>query len=326
MSYSLNELYRAVGTSKQSVQQARKRQEAFDRELEELVPLADQLKKEHPGCGVEKMYYTLKPQMMGRDKFCEIFLSLGYGVKRVKNYHRTTVRGDLYYPNLIEGMSVERPFQVIQSDITYFGLGQEHYYLVFIIDVYTRLIVGYAVSDHLRAEANVKALKMALGKMEYLPWGLIHHSDKGSQYSSKVYTEMLNQNHIHISMGDVAWENPYAERVNGIIKNEYLKKWVIKDFEDLKRKVEKAVNNYNRKRIHRGFKMRHTPEEFFQKQVNLTAQERPTVSIYTEGRKNFLGASSPFEVCPREEPLAHNCPMDINRNNKRMLNQTVNAI
>lgn len=316
MSYSLNELYRTVGSSKQSVQQARKRQEAFDGELEELVPLADQLKKEHPECGVEKMYYTLKPQSMGRDKFCEIFLSLGYGVKRVKNYHRTTVRGDLYFPNLIKGMSVERPFQLIQSDITYFGLGQEHYYLVFIIDVYTRLIVGYAVSDHMRAEANVKALKMALAKMEYLPWGLIHHSDKGSQYSSNVYTEMLDQNNIHISMGDAAWENPYAERVNGIIKNEYLKKWVIKDFEDLKRKVKKAVNHYNGKRKHRAFKMRYTPEEFLQKHINLTAQERPTVNIYTEGRKNFLGASSPFEVCPREEPLAHNCPMVPKGNNK----------
>lgn len=309
MSYSLNELYRTIGVSKQSVQQALRRQEIFDRELAELVHLADQLKKEHPGCGVEKMYYTLKPETMGRDKFCEIFLSLGYGVKPVKNYHRTTVRGDLYYPNLIEGMCVGRPFQVIQSDITYFGLGNEHYYLVFIVEVYTRLIVGYAVSDHLRAEANVKALKMALGKMEYQPWGLIHHSDKGSQYSSNSYTGLLDKNYIHISMGDVAWENPFAERINGIIKNEYLKKWVIKDYEDLKRKTEKAVQHYNEKRKHRAFKMRFSPMEYFQKHVDLTAQERPTVIIYTEGRKNFKGASSPFEVCPREEPLAHNCPM-----------------
>jgi transposase InsO family protein len=313
MSYSLNELYRTVGVSKQSVQQSLKRQKIFDREMAELVILADQLKKEHPGCGVEKMYYTLKPETMGRDKFCELFLSLGYGVKPAKNYHRTTFRGDLYYPNLIEGMAVRRPFQVIQSDITYFGLGQQHYYLVFIIDVYSRLIVGYAVNDHLRADANLKALKMALKKMEYQPWGLIHHSDKGSQYSSKSYTGLLERNHIHISMGDVAWENPFAERVNGIIKNEYLKKWVIKDFQDLKRKVEKAINHYNTKRKHRAFKMQFTPEEFMQKQVNLNAQERPTVTIYTEGRKNFKGASSPFEVCPREEPLAHNCPMELNK-------------
>jgi putative transposase len=313
MSYSLNELYRTVGVSKQSVHQAIKRQEDFDRELAELVILADQLKEEHPGCGVEKMYYTLHPQTMGRDKFCEIFLELNYGVKRVKNYHRTTFSGYMFYPNLIEGMTVTRPFQVIQSDITYFSLGQEHYYLVFIIDVFTRLIVGYAVSDHLRAEANVKALKMALAVMSYQPWGLIHHSDRGSQYSSNMYTRLLENNHIHISMGQVAWENPYAERINGVIKNEYLNRWVIKDFTDLKKKVEKAVNNYNNKRLHRSFKMKYTPTEFFKKWVDLPAQERPTVIIYTEGRKNFLGASSPFEVCPREEPLAHNCPMEVNK-------------
>lgn len=245
MSYSLNELYRTIGVSKQAVQQSRKRQAAFDLELAELVVLADQLKEEHPGCGVEKMYRALKPNWIGRDKFCEVFLELGYGVKRVRNYHRTTYSGDLYYPNLIEGMSVIRPFQVIQSDITYFSLDQEHYYLVFIIDVYTRLIVGYAVSDHMRTEANISALKMAFQLMNCQPWNVIHHSDRGSQYSSHAYTKLLNEQKIHVSMELVAWENPYAERINGIIKNEYLKRWVIRDFKDLKRKVAKAVNHYN---------------------------------------------------------------------------------
>lgn len=311
MKCSLNELYRTVGVSKQSVQQARKRQKSFELELARLIVLADKLKEEHPGCGVEKMYYTLKPEWMGRDKFCEIFLGLGYGVKRERNYHRTTFSGDIFFPNLIEGMTIIRPFQVIQSDITYFRMGLEHYYLVFIIDVYTRLIVGYAVSDHLRAEANVRALKMAFKVMDYQPWGLIHHSDKGSQYSSNIYTDLLGKHQIHISMGEVAWENPYAERVNGIIKNEYLKKWAIKDFKVLKSKVRKAIDNYNTKRLHRSFNMKHTPMGFYKKWVDLPAQERPTVIIYTEGKKNFEGASSPLEVCPREEPLAHNCPMEI---------------
>lgn len=301
-----------IGVSKQAVQQSRKRQEDFDRELEELVKLTDLIKADHPGCGVEKLYYTLRPRFIGRDKFCEIFLYLGYGVKPVKNYMKTTVRGSMYYPNLIMGMSVVRPFQVIQSDITYFGLGQEHYYLVFIIDVYTRLIVGYAVSDNLRAVANVEALEMALAIMEFDDWDLIHHSDKGAQYSSTIYTGKLKDCKIHISMGDIATDNAYAERVNGIIKNEYLKKWEIRDFSDLKKKVEKAVNHYNNKRKHRAFKMAYSPMEFYKNLVNLTAQERPTVTIYTEGRKNFFGASSPEEVCPREEPLAHNCPMEIN--------------
>lgn len=311
MSFPLNELYRTVGVSKQSVHQAKMRQQAFDRELSELVLQVDLLRAAHPGCGVEKMYYTLQPKLMGRDQFCMIFQSLGYGVKRAKNYHRTTIRGSLYYPNYIEGMSVVRPFQVIQSDITYFPLQQFHCYLVFIVDVYTRLITGYAVNNHLRAEANLAALKMALGSMDYEPWGLIHHSDKGSQYSSHLYTKFLRKHHIHISMGDIALDNAYAERVNGIIKIEYLEKWSIKDLPDLRRKVAKAVTHYNTKRKHRAFKMKYTPSEFYQNLVHLTAQERPTVNIYTEGRKNFVGTSSPYKVCPRKEPQAHNCPMEI---------------
>ena len=311
MSYPLNELYRTVGVSKQAVKQAKQRQDRFDQELSCLVVLADQLKEEHPGCGVEKMYYTLNPEWMGRDQFCEIFLGLGYGVKRIKNYHRTTYSGDRFHPNLIEGMVVTRPFQVIQSDITYFHLNGEHYYLVFIIDIYTRLLIGYSVNDHMRTKGNLEAMKMALKRVDYQPWALIHHSDRGSQYGSREYTQLLKDNSIHISMGTVAWENAYAERINGIIKNEYLKRWKIMDLKDLKKKVEKAVNNYNTKRMHRAFKMKYTPMGFYQKQVDLPAQERPTVTVYTEGRKNFLGASSPFEVCPREEPQAHDCPMDI---------------
>ena len=311
MSYSLNELYRTVGVSKQAVQQAKLRQDRFDRELAELVILADQLKEEHPGCGVEKMYYTLNPNWMGRDQFCEIFLGLGYGVKRVRNYHRTTYSGSCHYPNLIERISVTRPFQVIQSDITYFHLNGEHYYLVFIIDVYTRLLVGYSVNDHMRTKGNLEAMTMALKQLDFLPWGLIHHSDRGSQYSSGEYTRLLKTNCIHISMGKVAWENAYAERINGIIKNEDLKRWKIKDINELKRKVKKAVNNYNTKRLHRAFDMKYTPMGFYQKTLDLPAQERPTVNVYTEGKKNYSGASSPQVVCPREEPLAHICPMEF---------------
>lgn len=311
MKYSLNELYRAVGVSKQAVQQAQKRQNSFDKELSELFVLADRLKQDHPGCGVEKMYYTLRPNLLGRDKFCEIFLEQGYGVKRIKNYQRTTYSGINHYPNLIEGMEIRRPFQVIQTDITYFYLNGIHYYLVFIIDVYTRIIVGYSVNDSLRVEGNVKAMRMALKTMDYYPWGLIHHSDKGSQYGSKIYTSLLIEYQIHVSMGNVAWENPYAERVNGIIKDEYLKRWKIKDFKDLRRKVKKAVENYNAKRLHRAFAMKFTPLEFFKKEIHLSPQERPTVIVYTEGRTNFKGASSPNEVYPKKEPLAHECPMDI---------------
>ncbi len=77
-----------LNISKQSVHQSRKRQELFDSELKELIPQADIIRGGHPGCGVEKLYETLKPQTMGRDKFCEIFMDLGYRVRRIKKLHK----------------------------------------------------------------------------------------------------------------------------------------------------------------------------------------------------------------------------------------------
>lgn len=265
--------------------QSKQRQTLFDKELEALVKQADILKAAHPGCGVEKMYYTLKPNTMGRDKFCEIFLSLGYGSKPVKNYRKTTIASHINYPNLIEGMQVVRPCQVIQSDITYFDIGSRFYYLIFIVDVYTREILGYRASNHMRAEANLKALNMALSHMNFAPATLIHHSDRGSQYGSDIYRNRLKEKGIHISMGLVATDNAYAERVNGIIKNEYLKKWNIKTEHELKLKIKKAVNHYNQSRKHRAHQMKYSPSEFRNIWLGLTHRQLSKVTIYTQGRE-----------------------------------------
>lgn len=163
---------------------------------------------------------------MGRDKFCALFISMGYRVSTLKNYTKTTVPGWMHYPNLIEGMAVTRPYQVLQSDITYFELKQRFYYLVFILDVYTREILGYNLGESVRVDCKVKVLRMALKKIPQTQLkDLIHHSDKGSQYSSKLYTEILIEAKAKISMGEKAQDNAYAERINRIIKNEYLKLW-----------------------------------------------------------------------------------------------------
>ena len=314
MNYTLKDFFEEMKITKQAVHQSRKRQICFDNELEEMVKLADLLKKEHPGCGVEKMYYTLQPDYVGRDKFCEIFLSLGYGVKKIKNYRRTTYPSHLSYPNLIEGMQLIRPNQVVQSDITYFYLHGRFYYLIFIIDVYTREIVSYRVNDHMRAEANIEALNEAMKNMTFNDGGLIHHSDRGVQYASNAYTQLLKTNGIHVSMGLIATDNAYAERVNGIIKNEYLAYWEIKDEKALRRKTKDAVNHYNQNRKHRGHGMKYSPLEFKEYWLSLNAQQRPKVIIYTEGKVNLKGASSPIEICPTKEPQAHNCPMEIEFN------------
>lgn len=277
----------------------------------ELVNQVNILRKDHPGCGVEKMYKTLLPKYMGRDKFCEIFMDLGYRIQTIKNFRRTTIPTHLNYPNLIEGMMVTRPNQVWQSDITYFDIEGKFYYIVFIIDVYTREIIGYNVSDNMRKESNIKALKMAFKQIKYEEViNLIHHSDRGSQYGSKAYKKMLIDAGIQLSMGLIAQDNAYAERVNGTIKNEYLKLWHINDLKTLEVKTKKVVEHYNTKSQHDSLK-RKTPKEFKNYLLNLGTQKRPMVIIYAEGNYKVKVALSHHDFNPKKEPQAHNCPIEL---------------
>ena len=247
MSYSLNALYRVVGISKQAVSQYALRQRQFEGRLSCLIKQADAVRKLHPGCGVEKLYYTLAPEFIGRDRFIETFMCLGYRLKRKRNYRITTRRGSIYYPNLIEGMQISRSNVVWQSDITYLEVEGRFYYGVFIVDVYTKQIVGYEVSNHMRASANTKALNKALQKY---PAPEYHHSDRGSQYTAKAYTDLLKQRGTKLSMGIIAQENAFAERINGTIKNEFLAYWKPNSLEQLRKCVRKAVRYYNQQRPH----------------------------------------------------------------------------
>ena len=134
----MNSLYRTVGISKQAVYKYQKQQIEMEQKLSELVLDADLIKSEHPGCGVEKLYYTLQPDWLGRDKFIDYFMDLGYRVKRIRNYIRTTVPVHSKYVNLISGMLLNDRNQVWQTDITYYHAGLRFYYITFIIDVYTK--------------------------------------------------------------------------------------------------------------------------------------------------------------------------------------------
>lgn len=243
----MNQLYNTLGISKQAVYQYAKRQLVFDNKVSTLLIEAETLRKGHPGCGVEKMYITLKPDFIGRDRFIDLFMGLGFRLKKKRNYKRTTYASSIYYPNLIKGMKVFAPSMVWQSDITYIYVDEKFYYAVFIIDIYSKKIVGYQVSDHMRATANVKALEIAL-KRNKAP--MIHHSDRGGQYIYKEYIKVLNDSESQISMALSAQDNAYAERINRTIKEEYLDYWKPKNFEQLKRQMNKAVKHYNNERPH----------------------------------------------------------------------------
>lgn len=268
----MNSVYQTIGISKQAVDQYAKRQDTFDKKVAELIIEADELRASHPGCGVEKMYNTLRPDFIGRDRFVDLFMDLGYRLKRKKNYHVTTRVGPYYYDNLIEGMTVCNPSEVWQSDITYIRVGERYYYAVFIIDVYTRKIVGYKVSDHMRATANIQALKMAL-KTNDPP--KIHHSDRGSQYIYKGYVDLLKANESKISMGEKAQQNAYAERINGTIKNEFIYHWKPKTLKQLQTQVKKAVDYYNNERPHNNLN-KNSPMKY----EEMTTIERLPMTIF----------------------------------------------
>lgn len=277
ITYSLNALYRAAGVSKQAVQQARSRQARFDAQVEPLLVAMDELRAEHPGCGLEKAYYTLQPAFLGRDRFISLLKHYGYGLRRRARRPRTTRAGTRRFANLIEGRSFDGPGQVWQSDITYVDLGARFGYVIFLIDIYTKVIVGHQVSGHMGAEANLRALRGAIRR-----YGApqIHHSDRGSQYSSAAYLAELSKHAVSVSMGLLGRDNAYAERINGTIKNEYLAYWSIPDLAALKRAVARAVMHYNGKRLHNHLGRR-TPFAFEKYYGKMSTKERPVVVIPT---------------------------------------------
>jgi len=289
--FSLNALYAVIGITKQGVWDHFRREQDELEMIRRVIGQVDERRKHNPGEGLEKMYWKIEPEGMGRDKFCRIFKQLGYGIRRRKNPVRTTIPAHKVFKNMIEGRILTGPNQVWQSDITYIKISDRFYYLTFIIDVYTRRIVGYAVSKNLRADANIKALEMALephdeGELE----GLVHHSDRGSQYTDGRYLAILRGRGIQISMGRKAQDNAFAERINGVIKNEYLIPRSLKSFRQLCYYAKRAVADYNTER-HHGSLGRCSPADYEQAYWALPEAERTVEVIRSEKTPKFLEAS-----------------------------------
>lgn len=241
----------------------------------------------HPEMGAKKMYEKLKPESMGRDLFIKLVISHGLGVPRCYNYAKTTQNARIYkYKNLIAGITLNDINQLWVSDITYYRVRERYYYLTFIEDVYSRKIVGYIAYETLQAEANIIALTMALNNRDIYN-GLIHHSDRGVQYHSNSYIDLLESKNIKISMCNSVYENTHIERVNGIIKNEYLRHQTIETHKDLKQYLNKAVMLYNKERPHWSLG-RMTPMEYENYLFNIPLSQRKglQISTYVNNQEN----------------------------------------
>lgn len=191
---------------------------------------------------------------MGRDALFTLLASNNLLVKRRIRRISTTDSFHRFkkYPNIIRDVVPDRSNQIWVSDITYWKVDNSFIYINLITDAFSHKIVGYQLAQTLQAIATVKALRMAIGNLESKPSNLTHHSDRGIQYCSSDYVKLLRDNDIKISMtenGDPL-ENAIAERINGIIKNEYLVCYQVDNFLQAKELLKEAIHLYNQERPH----------------------------------------------------------------------------
>ncbi|WP_255473261.1 IS3 family transposase [Formosa sp. L2A11] len=190
---------------------------------------------------------------VGRDTLFKVLRSQNMLTLRKKYSSRTTNSHHRFYKynNIIKDLEITKPNQVWASDITYIRTVKGFCYLALITDMYSRKIVGYDLSDSLELKGCVRALNKAIYKAKNVT-GLIHHSDRGIQYCSNVYTQILKRKKIHISMTEEnhCYENAMAERVNGILKDEFYLDQTFTTVAHAKRATKNAINLYNEIRLH----------------------------------------------------------------------------
>lgn len=224
-----------------------------------ILTLVKETRDIMPMIGTRKLLYEIQPKIldhgikMGRDQLFDILRFHGLLIRRRKRGVRTTDSCHWLkkYPNLIEHMEPSAPEQLWVSDITYVKTIEGYSYLSLITDAYSRKIVGYALHPNLESAGCIDALKMALESRLYTH-DLIHHSDRGVQYCSGVYVDILMTYGISISMTQNGnpYDNALAERMNGIIKSEFFPRRCYQNHKEAKKSIEKIITVYNSKRPH----------------------------------------------------------------------------
>ncbi len=288
-----------LGFSRQGYYQYWQRQAQELNHEDQILELVKQIRGDHPRMGGRKLYELLKPEMdqreikPGRDAFFDLLSTHKLLIRRRRRRVVTTFSRHRFrkYPNLIKELIIERPNQVWVSDITYWFTGYACLYISFVTDGYSRRIMGYTVAENLEAVNCKEALLMALKHIDKREGKhLIHHSDRGVQYCSNEYVQVLEAYHIRISMtenGDPL-ENPIAERVNGILKQEYLSDKKVYSLIQAKLVLEQAVFLYNYKRPHSSCDML-SPEQAHQQTGQLKRRW-----------KNYYGKKTPSTLVVNE--------------------------
>ncbi|MBI9034752.1 MAG: IS3 family transposase [Bacteroidales bacterium] len=268
--HTVDELCKLFGKTRQAYYQLQNYhyKEAICSEV--LVKKVLRIRSQMPRIGGRKLYEKIFPSLpnelqIGRDAFFNVLRYNNLLVRRKRTRAITTMSNHWLrkYPNLIREYEPTAPHQLWVSDITYVDTTEGFVYLSLITDAYSRKIVGWHIGESLETVHTLEALKMAIRQ---LPKGkrhnLIHHSDRGVQYCSYRYTKKLKRRKIKISMtenGDPL-ENAIAERVNGILKTEWLYDITVKDKQHAKREIKRIIHLYNYERPHLSIEML-TPDQ-----------------------------------------------------------------
>ena len=267
----MNDVYQAMGTSRQAFHQRLNRWMLLEEEKRQLLPVIAEIRARCQKLSCRNIYKMLQPKTMGRDKFEKFCYEHGYKVPVKRNYTRTTNSNGVFpFPNLLlELDELTSINQLWVSDITYFSIKKNVYYITFITDIFNREIVGQNASKSLRTEdTTLISLKNAIKKRKLKKENsLIFHSDGGGQYYSKEFLKLTKQYNIRNSMGKTAYENPFAERINGTIKNDYLIPFAPDSFNELTKLLTKAVSLYNFERPHKSLGG-YSPNAFLDKVQN----------------------------------------------------------
>ena len=266
-----------LGVSRQAIYQAEDRFRAKQPIFDQVIKLVHQVRCKMPRIGTRKLYFLLKDSFIsqgikvGRDALFDLLRSRRLLVTRQKSYTKTTNSKHWLkkHPNLYSGRPFKQPEQAFVSDITYLKTRSGTHYLSLVTDAYSRKIMGYHLSNDMMSETVVKALKMALAN-RITSQAAIHHSDRGLQYASGLYQKILNNAGIKPSMTDGydCYQNALAERVNGILKQEFFLH-PCNTFKELQKQVKESVAIYNEERPHLMLNMQ-SPNEVHNKACELT--------------------------------------------------------
>ena len=256
-----------------SIKSKNKRKEVAN----QVVDLVQEIRMRMPRIGTRKLHYLLGSKLkelgVGRDRLFAILKANHLQIEPKRQYHITTNSHHRFrkHKYLLEGLAFIRPNQVWVTDITYIGARKNPMYLALVTDAYSKKIIGYNVSKSLCTTGALNALEMALRRKRDITKRLIHHSDRGVQYCSNEYQELLTKHNLRCSMTESydPYQNAIAERVNGILKQEFILGIMVSDMELMNLLIKESIDIYNNVRPHLSCQMKTPNQMHKQNQITI---------------------------------------------------------